>query len=118
MFDRKEIRARVGKNIRQIRLEAGISQVDLARRIDTTNQFVSDVERGVGGLSIWSLIYVCHALQVPSDQILFGRDDTEYREAFLDKFLCLPPDQQKQIIEFTDQIYRQVFQEAHPVYDY
>lgn len=36
----------VGKGIRELRKEKGITQIELAEKIDVSSQYISDVERG------------------------------------------------------------------------
>ena len=72
MREKKEINIQIGEQIKAAREQARLTQEQLAERIDVSAQYVSDLERGVVGLSILTLKKVCFSLGVSSDQILFG----------------------------------------------
>jgi transcriptional regulator with XRE-family HTH domain len=67
-------RERLGGLIRTHRTSHGLSQAELARRIGITPSALSQVERGVRGLSAESLMRIWETLGVP-----FGPDDTHHR---------------------------------------
>jgi transcriptional regulator with XRE-family HTH domain len=71
MREKKEINIQIGEQIRIARDRAALTQEQLAERIDVSTQYVSDLERGVVGVSIPTLKRICAALQVSSDQLLF-----------------------------------------------
>lgn len=52
------------------RKEAGLSQAELADRLEDTQSFVSKIERGERRLDVVELIEFCEALHVPVDQWL------------------------------------------------
>ncbi|MGI6366474.1 MAG: helix-turn-helix domain-containing protein [Bacillota bacterium] len=55
----------LGSRIRQKRAEKGLSLKELARRIDKTPSYLSQVERGLAEPSITSLRTIAKALEVP-----------------------------------------------------
>jgi transcriptional regulator with XRE-family HTH domain len=59
------VRERIGAQVRAERLAAGLSQVELARRIGVTPSALSQVERGVHGLSGETLTRLWATLGVP-----------------------------------------------------
>lgn len=65
----------IGSNIRTARVRADLTQEELSERIGVTPQYLSDLERGLVGTSIPTLIRICTGLNVSSDFILFGRGD-------------------------------------------
>ena len=69
---KKEINIQIGEQIKLAREQRRLTQEQLAERIEVSPQFVSDLERGVVGISLSTLKRVCTALCVSSDQILFG----------------------------------------------
>ena len=77
---KKEINIQVGDQIKLARERAKLTQEQFAERIDVSPQYVSDLERGVVGVSISTLKRICIVLGVSSDQILFG-SETENRAA-------------------------------------
>lgn len=77
---KKEINIQIGEQIKSAREQAKLTQEQFAERIDVSPQYVSDLERGVVGVSITTLKRICTVLCVSSDQILFGQK-TENRAA-------------------------------------
>ncbi len=77
MKEKKPINIQIGQRIKQVREAAGITQEQFAECIDVSVQFTSDLERGVVGMSIATLIKVCETLHIPSDYLLFGKTTTE-----------------------------------------
>lgn len=79
---KKEINIQIGGQIKQARERAKLTQEQFAERIDVSPQYVSDLERGVVGVSIATLKRICTTLCVSSDQILFGKE-AENRAVFI-----------------------------------
>ena len=84
MREKKEINIQIGEQIRTAREQAKLTQEALAEKIEVSPQYVSDLERGVVGISIPTLKRACVALGVSSDQILFGTA-SEDRNAAIEK---------------------------------
>ena len=72
MREKKEINIQIGEQIRIAREQVELTQEQFAERIEVSPQYVSDLERGVVGISIPTLKRACVTLGVTSDQILFG----------------------------------------------
>ena len=72
MREKKEINIQIGEQIRLAREQAKLTQEQFSERIDVSPQYISDLERGVVGISIPTLKRACVTLGVSSDQILFG----------------------------------------------
>lgn len=62
----------IGSRIRTARKRADLTQEQLSEGIGVTPQYLSDLERGLVGTSIYTLIKICDKLNVSSDFILFG----------------------------------------------
>lgn len=62
----------MGSNIRTARVRADLTQEKLAEIIGVTPQYLSDLERGLVGTSISTLVKICNNLNVSADFILFG----------------------------------------------
>jgi transcriptional regulator with XRE-family HTH domain len=77
---KKEINIQIGEQIKSAQERSKLTQKQFAERIDVSPQYMSDLERGVVGVSIATLKRVCTVLGVFSDQILF-RSETENRAA-------------------------------------
>lgn len=80
MREKKEINIQIGEQIRIAREKAKLTQEQFAERIDVSPQYISDLERGVVGISIQTLKRACIALGVSSDQILFGANSVNRLE--------------------------------------
>lgn len=72
MREKKEVNIQIGEQIRIARERAKLTQEQFAERIEVSPQYISDLERGIVGISIPTLKRACVALGTTSDQILFG----------------------------------------------
>lgn len=70
--ERKLINIQIGERIKQSREKAGYTQERFAEAIGVTVQYISDLERGIVGTSISTMIKICETLCVSSDYILMG----------------------------------------------
>ncbi len=73
MKQKKELNIEIGDRVRQAREKSGLTQEQFAEMIDKTPQFVSDLERGVCGVSLETLRAICEKLHISSDSLLFSR---------------------------------------------
>ena len=82
----------IGSNIRTARKRADLTQEELSERLGVTPQYLSDLERGLVGTSISTLIKICTELNVSSDFILFGssRDTDTANSTLIEKLQRLP----------------------------
>ena len=74
MREKKQINIEIGEQVRVARERAKLTQEQLAERIEVSPQFISDLERGVVGVSIPTLKALCITLRVSSDALLFGAE--------------------------------------------
>ena len=72
MREKKEINIQLGEQVRLAREEQNLTQEKLAEEVDVSPQYISDLERGVVGVSLITLKKLCNVLTVSSDQLLFG----------------------------------------------
>lgn len=78
MFDPARFRIELGKRLRALRLEAGLTQLQLAERTGVTNEFMSRIENGSGMPSLDTLGRLADALALrpaallPSDEAAPG----------------------------------------------
>ncbi|UJH69072.1 helix-turn-helix domain-containing protein [Allomuricauda sp. SCSIO 65647] len=70
-MEKSEMLKIIGQNVKRIRLEKGLTQVDLVgkieTRIDTTN--ISRIEKGRTNATIHTLFRISQALEVPLTEI-------------------------------------------------
>jgi transcriptional regulator with XRE-family HTH domain len=64
----------IGYRVRRQRELLGYTREHLAELLDITPKFCSDIELGVKGMSVPTLIRVSRALKLPTDYILFGME--------------------------------------------
>lgn len=65
-------RITVGERIRQKRIQLGLSQDELAVRINRATKYCSDIERGMCGMSIETMLSISKALDMSLDYMMFG----------------------------------------------
>ena len=73
MFARASMNAlskQFGKKVRQIRLDKGLSQGDIARRLKLHRSYISGIERGVRNPSLGVVEKIAKALNVSVDNLL------------------------------------------------
>ncbi|MBR6399756.1 MAG: helix-turn-helix transcriptional regulator [Firmicutes bacterium] len=69
----KKINAEIGERVREMRYKKKLTQEELAEQTGISNsQQVSNIERGLSGMSIETLKAVCKALDVDADYLIFG----------------------------------------------
>jgi transcriptional regulator with XRE-family HTH domain len=68
-----DIRVRLGRNIRYLRRELGLSQEALADDAGIHRTYVSDVERGARNPTITVVDRLARALKVTAGELLDGR---------------------------------------------
>ena len=61
-YSRENINQIIGNNIRYIRKSNKLSQEKFAEQVDLSPQFVSDVERGIEGISLITAIKICNVM--------------------------------------------------------
>jgi len=63
---------KVGERIRAIRRERGITQSELAQLLDTHFTSISQIERGLRGVTVQQLVKLANALHVTPNEILLN----------------------------------------------
>ena len=99
---KKEINIQIGEQIKQAREQAKFTQEQLAERIDVSPQYISDLERGVVGVSVATLKRICTVLGVASDQILFGKDSESRAAAIAERCRSLNEQQFLLLMEICE----------------
>ncbi len=72
-MDKTALNKQIGSEIRKAREHLDYTQEQLAEMVGKTPQFISDLERAVVGCSVKTLRDLCVALELSSDQVLFGK---------------------------------------------
>lgn len=67
MKAKKELNIQIGSRVKTARETMRYTQENLAERIDVSVQYISDLERGVVGASLPTIIKLCQVLHTSSD---------------------------------------------------
>ncbi len=70
----------VGERIRNKRLQIGMSQDELAEKIDRATKYCSDIERGICGMSVETMLAISQHLDMSLDYMMFGNASPEELE--------------------------------------
>lgn len=84
---------KIGERIAELRKAQNMTQERLAERLECSPQFISDMERGVVGISLSTLKKLCLTLGVSSDSILFGTEAETTLDALADRCRVLSKEQ-------------------------
>lgn len=103
MREKKEINIQIGNQIRIARERAGLTQEQFGNLVSLGTKNVSDIERGVAGVTVSTLKRICDKLSVSSDLILFGDADKNNVEYLADRLARLPKDQFEAVQTFLNQ---------------
>lgn len=100
---KKQINVEIGARIKQTRTQRKITQEQLAEMIDVTVQYISDLERGVTGCSVETIVKLCQVLGVSSDFLLLGKcssPDPQLEQ----KLAEIPPEQKAAVLEILEKV--------------
>ena len=65
-------RLTVGERIRNKRIQIGMSQDELSEKIDRATKYCSDIERGICGMSVETMLALSSHLDMSLDYMMFG----------------------------------------------
>ena len=81
----------IGTRIRKQREFLGYTRESFAEKLDVTPKFCSDIELGLKGMSVSTLCRIASILNLSTDYILFGSENTEdFSPAYLMLQKCTP----------------------------
>lgn len=64
----------IGKRVAQLRKKQNLTQAQLADLINSTPKHISEIERGVTGISIDMQVQLCKKLRCSLDYLIMGKD--------------------------------------------
>ena len=105
MRTKKEINVKIGNQIRIAREAAGLTQDRFAELVSLATKNVSDIERGVVGISVGTLIRICETLSISSDSILFGKMLENDAHGVSDRLSKLPPEQFEIALDIINKLF-------------
>ena len=102
MKNYKKANAEIGARIQAVRLKRNMTQETLAEKAGICNpQQMSNIERGLAGLSVPRLIDVCKVLNIDADFILFGYTNKNAETVLHDYIKKMNPNQLNNLIELV-----------------
>lgn len=94
----------VGNRIRISREAAGLTQEELAEKLNLSAQFISTIERGVAGASLATIIRLCEVLNVSTEWLLRGLEATPSTNYIAAKMAALSKSQLAAVDRLTDDL--------------
>lgn len=70
-------KAAAGVQIRRRRSDMGLTQEQLAEKLDLTQRTITDLERGEVGMSIGTLMDICNVLNTTPNNILLPQEESD-----------------------------------------
>ena len=94
----------MGLRIAAKRRECGITQEQLAEKMDVSIQMISNLEGGKKAIRPENLVKLCRTLCVSADYILCGGDSEFHKETFNEKFSSLSAKKQSLVKELVNEL--------------
>lgn len=96
----------IGLRVCARRKELGLTQEQVAERMDVSIQMISNLELGRKAIRPENLIKVCNVLNVSADYLLFGHNSWEENLELAQKIAKLSPEHQNIIGQLVDSLLR------------
>jgi transcriptional regulator with XRE-family HTH domain len=103
-MQKKEINIEVGHRIQMVREKRGYTQEQFAEMLDVGVQHISNIERGVVGVSLTALRNACQVLDISADYLLMGKNSSGTTNLLVQQINQLPVDQMVQVEKGFSQI--------------
>lgn len=101
---------RIGKRIKERREAIGLTQQELAEKLDLTTNYISTLERGASFPRCEKLILLLNGLEASADSIFCDvlKHTTNYKASVLSEQLsALPIDEQNRILDIIEIMIKQ-----------
>ncbi len=105
MREKKEINIQIGNAIRVARERAGLTQEQFGEMVSLGTKNVSDIERGIAGITVSTLKRICEKLSISSDSILFGDMGRNDIQLLMERLERLSPEQYAAVETFLNHIF-------------
>ena len=105
MRAKKEINILMGEEIRKAREAAGLTQEKFSELVDLGPKNISDIERGVTGITVSTLKRICQTLPVSSDTILFGNQTNDTVDELADRLRHLSSEELRLVKDFLNTVF-------------
>lgn len=93
---------KMGNRISVRRRALGLTQEDLAERIDVSTQMISNLETGKKAIRPENLLKICNALDVSADFLLTGSDRSTSCDPVYRKLSALPLRERQLLAELIE----------------
>ena len=90
---KKKINIEIGNRIYTAREKCDYTQEQLAELLDVGVQHISNIERGVAGISLTTLKRACEVLNVSADYLLLGVGSIQRGSGIVNQLQALPTEQ-------------------------
>ena len=107
----------IGKRVKEVRTEKGITQADLAERCKTSAQYLSQIENGRKQASLQILVSVAEVLEVSLNELLSGNqvnNPAEYQRDVLRIFEGCSSYEKRVLFELLRSA-KEILQENHSI---
>ena len=95
----------IGNAIREARERAGLTQEQFGELVSLGTKNVSDVERGVAGITVSTLKRICEKLSISSDSILFANTEKNDVQVLTERLERLPAAQYAAVESFINHVF-------------
>lgn len=68
--DKNKLNKEIGERLKQVRIDKNISLGDLSQMIDTSTSYISQIEKGEYGISLFKFILFCNSLEIDVSKFL------------------------------------------------
>lgn len=109
MTDPRTLARQIGERLAQVRKDQGVTQVELAKAVNLSQQLIAEYEAGKKNIPVWRLVNLAEALGVASEVLLADSDGKTLKrgpapklQKQIEKISCLPREQQKSILQVLD----------------
>ena len=104
---KNEVLQIIGNNIKTLRLSKGMTQEQMAEKLDHSVNFVSLIELGKSGMSVTTILDICNILDIDVNCIFKGLLNSRMRDEeqkLIDNILLLSNDDKEIIEKLTEHL--------------
>lgn len=106
-IEKKEALQIIGNNIKILRLSKGMTQEQMAEKLDHSVNFVSLIKLGKSGMSVTTIVDICNILDIDVNCIFKGLLDYKMKnkdQNLIDNILILSNDDKEIIEKLTEHL--------------
>ena len=98
---------KVGKRIQEMRQRKGMTQLELAQKLDMTPKYISNIECGGKNPTLETFVAIANALQIDANTLLvdvLGASDEIKCSALWEKLCAFPPEKREKLLRLIELI--------------